>query len=307
MRKAFVNTMEILFEENPKVVLFLGDIGAYLLRNVRDKHPNRFFNVGISEAAMMSAASGMALDGWIPFVYTITPFITSRCFDQIRIGVGFHNANVKIVGIGSGVSYSMLGSTHHSIEDNAIMRTVPGMHILTPKDSTGAANAIKHAAAISGPVYIRLTANLPYPSEGSTNSKFNDFEVIQKGKVVVIFSYGETTLECLQACEKLKDFGINPTLVNVNKFKPLSKTVVKLLKDAKYLFSVEEHSTIGGLGSAIAELVAEMPTGIKPQLTRIGVKDEFLEDYGHKHELYLRIGLDSTSIFKKIKNKCTKA
>lgn len=306
MRKTFVKTMEKLFEEDPKVVLFLSDIGAFLLRKIKDKYPDRFFNVGISEAAMISAASGMALDGWKPFAYTITPFITSRCFDQIRVGVGCHNANVKIVGVGSGVSYSPLGATHHSIEDIAIMRTIPGMRIFTPENAEGTESAIREAARVTGPAYIRLTLNLPEEvNKQTTSKKFTDYRIVRRGNnQVVIISFGETVKESLLASEKLKKKGKNPTVLGINSIKPLSKEITNIISRAKYLFTVEEHSIIGGLGSAIAELVAELPAGTKPELTRIGINDKYLDIYGHKQEVYQYLGLDGVSIYRKVIKVC---
>ena len=306
MRKTFVKTLEKLFEEDPKVVLFLGDIGAFLLRNIKDSYPDRFFNVGISEAAMISAAAGMALDGWKPFAYTITPFITSRVFDQVRVGIGYHNANVKIVGVGSGVSYSPLGATHHSIEDVAIMRTIPGMRIFTPENAEGTEKAIREAAQVAGPAYIRLTLNLPEEANSqTTGKKFTDYRIAHKGNNrVVIISFGETVKESLLASEQLKEKGINPTVVCVNVIKPLTKEVVDIISKAKYLFTVEEHSVIGGLGSAIAELIAELPAGTKPGLTRIGINDKYLDIYGHKDEVYQYLGLYGVSIYRKVLQVC---
>lgn len=308
MRKTFVKTIEKLFDEDPKVVLFLGDIGAFLLRKIKDKYPDRFFNVGISEAAMISAAAGMALDGWKPFAYTITPFITSRVFDQIRVGVGCHSANVKIVGIGSGVSYSSLGATHHSIEDIAIMRTIPGMRIFTPENAEGTEKTLREAARIDGPTYIRLTLNLPEQTENQTNNnKFADYRIARRGNSqVVIISFGETVKESLLAEERLTKKGIDPTVVGINTIKPLNKEIINIISKAKYLFTVEEHSVIGGLGSVIAELVAELPAGTKPMLTRIGIDDKYLDIYGHKQELYQYLGLDGESIYRKVLQKCKK-
>jgi transketolase len=308
MRKAFVKTIEQLFNDDPKVVLFLGDIGAFLMRNIREKYPERFFNVGISEAAMMSAAAGMALDGWKPFVYTITPFVTARCFDQIRVGVGCHHANVKIVGIGSGLSYSPLGTTHHSLEDLAIMKTIPGMRIYTPRDSKGTVNAVVEAARVDGPAYIRLTLNLAeQPEESKKSETFQDIETVhQGGNKIVIFSYGETVEESSKACEKLEKVGIKPTLIAVNSLKPLNKKIGDTVRKAKHIFVVEEHSVIGGLGSSIAEVIAELPLGTKPQLARIGVNDSYVGVYGKKTDLYKYVGLDSTSIYQKVTKACKK-
>lgn len=306
MRKAFIKTIGQLFDEDPKVVLFLGDIGAFLLRNVREKYPDRVINAGISEAAMMSAAAAMGMDGWKVFVYTITPFVTVRCLDQIRVGVGYHNANVKIVGVGGGVSYSALGATHHSIEDLAVMRCIPGMRILAPDNSNSTAQAMRKAVATYGPVYIRLTLNTPDQLDDKIKRPFKDFEILATGTQVLILSYGETLKECLLAREELKKQNIVPTVVNVASIKPLAKNIVPLVGKADYVFTIEEHSIIGGLGSVIAELIAELPNGKKPTLTRIGIRDKFVEYQGHKHQLYKKLGLDARSIARKVSLVCKK-
>jgi transketolase len=303
MRNSFVKAAGEIFESNDKTVLLLGDIGAFLLKDIKEKYPNRFYNMGAAEAAMMSVAVGMALDGWIPFVYTITPFVTSRCFDQIRVGAGYHNANVKIVGVGSGVSYGSLGSTHHSIEDLALMRSVPNMTVLSPSDGPETAKATKAAAEHVGPVYLRLGLKVPdLPREGGVNFKIGRAEVIKSTRTVAIISTGDLVRESLGAAEMLEKEGVNVVVVNVSTIKPLDTTTLgNVLSNSYAAVTVEEHSIYGGLGSAVSEIVSKMDPVNRPRFEIMGIEDKFLDKYGKRDQVLKYLGLDSVGIYEKIK------
>ena len=304
MRKAFVNSIEEVFEENNRAVLLIGDIGAYLVRNIQEKYPKRVLNLGIAEANMMGIAVGMALEGWVPFVYTITPFITSRCFDQIRVGVGYHEANVKIIGVGSGISYSTLGSTHHSIEDISLMRSVPGMTIISPMDSAEATAAILVAATHLGPVYVRLTLNVDPYFSGIVGQTFSlgKATVLKEGSDIALISTGEITREVLIATDLLEDkFGISVCVINMSTIKPLDTNIInKSIREAKAIFTIEEHSVLGGLGSAVSEVIAESKVQEKPLFLRIGLEDSYVRKYGSRSQLLQYAGLDGNSIYGKI-------
>ena len=305
MRSAFVKSIAEVMETNSKVVLLIADIGAYLLRDVKSRFPERFINVGIAEANMINMAVGLSMDGWIPFVYTITPFVTSRSYDQIRVGVGYNGGDVKIVGIGSGISYAGLGGTHHSIEDIAIMRAIPGMTIVSPSDGVETGEAVRAVAFHQGPVYLRLMLNAP-----ALDIVYEKPFAIGKSRVVrgpaeseiTILVTGELLGEVLLVSDMLTNEGIGVRVVNVSTIKPLDLDVVRQALESKYIFTVEEHSVIGGLGSAIAEALFDInKTWKMPMLTRIGINDQIVRKYGHKHELYSYLGLDSEGIHKQIK------
>src|SRR3989338_9975149 len=157
MRDSFISSIYKVTKKDKNVLCIVGDIGAFLLRNYIKDFPNNYFNLGVAEANMVGVASGLAMSGKIPFVYTITPFITARCYEQIKIDVCYNNANVKLVGVGSGVSYGTMGSTHHSLEDIAIMRALPNMVVLSPSDPLEVEEAVFAATKYQGPTYIRLT------------------------------------------------------------------------------------------------------------------------------------------------------
>ena len=291
MRRAFVDSIQKAAAENDRVVLLIGDIGAYLLRDFKKSFPNRLLNMGIAEANMMSAAVGLAMSDWIPFVYTITPFVTARCYDQIRVGVGYHNANVKIVGVGSGISYSALGSTHHSLEDIALMRSIPGMTILSPADGKETAEAVQAAAHHLGPVYIRLMLNV----------EPLDFHSSEEGNDITIIATGELLREVIKASDLLKADGISVRILNIQTVKPLDKYgIVRAVRETKAIFTVEEHNIIGGLGSAVAEVIAE-EKGSRVLFKRLGFKDVFCRDYGDKDYLLEQYGLSAAAIVKEVK------
>lgn len=303
MRRAFVNSIQEVAKKNDRVALLIGDIGAYLLRDFKKSFPSRFLNMGASEANMMSTAVGLAVSNWIPFVYTITPFVTARCYDQIRVGVGYHNANVKIIGVGSGISYSALGATHHSIEDIALMRSIPGMTILSPADSKETAEAFHAATDHVGPVYIRLMLNVePLECNSSSDFKMGITRLVREGNDIAIIATGELLREAIKASDLLKANGISVRVLNVHTIKPLDKSsIVRAARETKAIFTVEEHNIIGGLGSAVAEALSE-GSNRRVFFRRLGIADSFVNVYGHKHELYEKYKLDANGIYSEIKS-----
>lgn len=304
MRKAFVLAISEILGANEKALLLIGDIGAYLLRDVTAKHPSRVINMGIAEAGMMSAAVGLALEGWVPFVYTITPFVTARAYDQIRAGVGYHEANVKIVGVGSGLSYGALGGTHHSIEDIAMMRSIPGMTVISPSDGPETIQATKATANHFGPVYLRLMLNVEPLVTDTKRQKFKigQAEKLSDGKDLTIIATGELVREAVETKAMLQKDGIYASVINMSTIKPIDKKIIESeMGKTSIIFTIEEHNVIGGLGSAISEVISESKHKIKPRLVRLGIQDKFTNKYGHKHELYEYLHLDSHSLYKKIK------
>ncbi len=304
MRKAFVEAISEILDTNDKALLLIGDIGAYLLKDISAKHPNRVINMGIAEAGMMSAAVGLALEGWIPFVYTITPFVTARAYDQIRAGVGYHEANVKIVGIGSGLSYSALGGTHHSIEDIAMMRSIPGMTIISPSDGPETIQATKATANHFGPVYLRLMLNV---EPLAIDIKRKEFKIgqakkLSNGKDLTIIATGELVKEALDVSAMLQKDKIYASIINMSTIKPIDKkTIESEVISAPIIFTLEEHNVIGGLGSGVAEVISESKLKSKPRLVRLGIQDKFTNKYGHKSELYEYLNLDAKSLYKRVK------
>lgn len=303
MRRAFVDSIQEVAAKNDRVVLLIGDIGAYLLRDFKKAFPNRLLNMGISEANMMSTAVGLAMNDWIPFVYTITPFVTARCYDQIRVDVCYQNSNVKIIGVGSGISYSTAGPTHHSLEDIAIMRALPNMTVISPADPLETQEAIRAVVKHKGPVYIRLTlATEPVNYEKVNQYEIGKARLMKNGNDVVLIAVGELVGHALKAASQLEIEGVSCRVVNMHTIKPVDKEVIKkAIRDSKAIITVEEHSIIGGLGSAVAEVIAEEKEG-KVLFKRLGFKDVFCKDYGSKDYLLEQYGLSAVAIVKEVKN-----
>lgn len=298
MRDTFVKTIYELAKQDERVVLIVADIGIYLHRNFRKDFPDRFINVGISEANMVGVAAGLAMSGKIPFVYTIPPFITARALDQVRVDLCYQNLNVKLIGVGAGYVSSTWGPTHHSIEDIAVMRSLPNMRVLSPSDQFEAEKMITGSLDnIVGPAYIRLAVS-------GTKIPREDFtpwiELLKDGSSIAIIATGRVVYNALKAAEIVDRTGITCKVINVNIIKPLyRKRLVDLIAGTKAVFTVEEHNIIGGLGSAVAEIIAEEGCGVR--LTRIGLNDEFCTVYGSVEYLDDQYGLSSEKIAETVK------
>jgi len=257
--------------ENEKIVVLDADLSCSTMTNGFAKaYPDRFFNAGIAEANMVTMAAGLSLTGMIPFCSTFAVF-ASRCYEQIRNGVCYSGLNVKFAFSHAGVTVGEDGGTHQAIEDIAIMRALPGMTILCPCDAEEAKRAVRAAAAIDGPVYLRL-ARLATPvfSEGMpfTVGKAN---VLREGADVAIITCGLMVEACMRAAELLEARGVRAAVINMHTIKPLDEAIVREYAARMPLFTVEEHSIIGGLGDAVAAVVAEHGG----RLHKIGVPDCF--------------------------------
>ncbi len=303
MRNAFADEITKLAEEDKRVFLLSGDIGNKLFDKYKDISPDRFLNCGVAEANMIGVAAGMAMDGLKPVAYTITPFITSRCFEQIRVDVCYHNVQVIIVGVGSGLSYSTLGPTHHSCEDIAILRSLPNLKIICPADAYEVRAALREAIRHDGPVYIRLGKK----GEPLIHKSIPKFEIgkgiiIKEGTDVCLISTGNMLPIAQDVAQKLESNGLSIGIVSMHTIKPLDKELIRdLIFKYDIIVSIEEHSLIGGLGSAIAEWYTDnLNTKKITRLIRIGTKDAFMDITGEHEFARKYFEIDSDSIVKKI-------
>jgi transketolase len=280
MRDAFCRELNNLAVDNPDLMLLTGDIGFQVFDPFREKYPDRFYNMGVAEANMIGVSAGLALSGKKPFVYTIIPFLTMRPFEQIRNDICMQNQPVKIVGVGGGVSYGVLGPTHHAVIDLAILRTLPNMTVISPCDPMESQLATSAAFYHPGPVYIRLGKN----GEPAIHDKEYDFRVgqsvlMREGNDATIISCGYVTKIALDTAEFLKEKEVDVRVINMHTLKPLDKeAVLKAAEETKAVVTVEEHSIIGGLGSAVAEVLAEGKTQIA--FKRLGINDAFTYSVG---------------------------
>tara|TARA_B110000027_G_scaffold68194_1_gene72907 strand:+ start:2908 stop:3831 length:924 start_codon:yes stop_codon:yes gene_type:complete len=301
MRNEFAKTLTELAKHNKNIVLLAGDIGNRLFDNFKKKYPDKFYNCGVAEANMTGVASGLASSGLRPITYTITPFNTARCFEQIRLDICYPNLPVIIVGTGSGLSYASLGATHHSMEDISILRTLPNLQIVCPADKKEVRQCLIEALKSDRPTYIRLgKKGEPEIHKKIPNLKIGKGLILKKGKDIAILGIG-TTLSIAKECEQhLLKKNIYSDLISFHSPKPLdSKLLGSLFKTKKLIITIEEHGLIGGVGSAILEW-ANTNKRDASKVIRFGGPDRFLTGCGNQNEARKLIGLDSKKIIKKI-------
>lgn len=303
MRNAFASEITRIGEKDSRVVLLSGDIGNKLFDEYKRVAGDRFMNCGVAEANMMSVAAGMALCGLRPVIYTIAPFTTTRCFEQIRIGACYHKAPVIIVGTGSGLSYAELGPTHHSCEDIAILRSLPGMTVMAPGDPGEVRSALNAALAHEGPVYIRIGKKGEpsiYPDERGV--KIGEALTLREGSGVCLISTGVMTAIAIEAAEQLHKEGISARVEHFHTIKPLDvNKLADIFSKYELVLSIEEHSKIGGLGGAISEWIAQRgPT--KTRLVVLGTGDEFMHEIGSTAYAREKYGLTEINIVNAVKS-----
>ena len=273
LRTAYGETLVELGFQNKNVVVLDADLSSSTQTKLFAKEfPNRFFNCGIAEQDMIATAAGLASQGKIPFVSTFAMFATGKTYDQIRNAVCYPKFNVKIVATHGGVTVGEDGASHQALEDIALMRNLPNMTVIVPADYKEVQEAIKYAAIHDGPMYIRIPrTNLPDIFDNSYKFDLEPME-ITKGTHLTIITNGETLKEVIQAGEKLYSKGIEVQIIHCPVIKPFSSNLLDIIT-ANKVYTVENHSIIGGLGSMVAELIAESSKNI--QLKRIGINDEF--------------------------------
>lgn len=299
-RESYGKTLVELGKENENIVVLDADLaGATKTSLFAKEYPDRFFDMGIAEANMLSTAAGLATCGKIPYASTFAVFAAGRGYDQIRNSICYPKLNVKICATHAGITVGEDGATHQMLEDISLMRTLPNMTVLSPSDDTQTKWMIREISKMDGPVYVRL-ARLATPIIYEENQKFDIGKAIQVGEGTdgTVFATGVTVAEAIQAQQELKTQGIDIRVVDVHTIKPIDKQmIVKCAKETKKLVSVEDHSIIGGLGSAISEvLTEEYPV----KLERMGMKDIFGKS-GKAEELMEYFGLTSKAIIEKFK------
>ncbi len=297
MRDAFAREMTALAASRPELTLLSGDIGNRMFDRFKQVAPQRFINCGIAEANMMSLAAGMALSGLRPVVYTITPFTTTRCLEQIRVGVAYHQAPVVIVGTGSGLSYAELGPTHHSLEDLAILRTLPGINVLAPADSAELVAQLREALDSPLPTYMRIGKKGEPPlHDPAAELGIGKAQLLREGRDLLVVGVGPILGEALQAAEALASSGLSVAVASLGSVKPLDEPFLGLMAERfpRWL-SLEEHGITGGLGSALLEWLADRQ-GPRVSLRRLGVPDAFLHELGNQTYTRRRLGLDAEGL-----------
>lgn len=297
MRNAFAQAITELSDTHSNIIMLAGDIGNRLFDKFKENHPDRFYNCGVAEANMTGVASGLAFSGLRPVTYTITPFNTARCFEQIRLDVCYPNLPVIIVGTGSGLSYAGLGATHHSMEDIAILRTLPNMHIVCPADPVEVRLALKDALRLACPTYIRLgKKGEPVIHKTIPSFKIGKGITVLDGSDIALLSVGNMLSSALQCAEILASKSISARVVSLHTVKPLDEELLQeLFLSYEKIAVLEEHGLIGGAGSAVLEWGSQNRVDLS-KLIRFGGPDRFLTSCGNQTEARKSIGLVSETI-----------
>lgn len=295
MRDAYGDALLELGAASKDIVVVGADTTSSLKSGVfSTKFPERFFNVGIAEQNLVSIAAGLALAGKVAYAGTYAIFVPGKSVDQIRNNIAYPNLNVKIVCSHGGISVGPDGASHQQVEDVAIMRAIPNMKVIVPADAVSTKSAAKAIATIPGPFYVRLTrSSTAIVYEAGFEYKLGKAEVLRDGSDVAIFACGIMVPEALKAADSLKEKGVSAALIDLHTIKPIdTETVTKYARSCGRVVTAEEHNIIGGMGSAVAEVLGEsQPTLMK----RVGVMDTFGES-GEAGELLRKYGLTATNI-----------
>ncbi len=297
MRNAFLDTLFELAQQDERIVFVTGDLGYRVVEKFMEQRARQFLNAGVAEQNLTGIAAGMALSGKIVFTYSIANFPTLRCLEQIRNDVCYHEANVKIVAVGGGLAYGAMGVTHHATEDLAVMRAMPGLTVLAPGDPVEARAATRAVAAHTGPCYLRLGK----AGEPTVHTAPIDFEIgkairFRDGDDLTVISTGGLLYTAARVAERLAADGIQVRVLSMHTIKPLDvDAVLAAARETKLLVTLEEHSIVGGLGSAVAEVLAEA-SGLRVPFRRLGLPPTFSPHIGAQDYLLQRHGLSPEAV-----------
>lgn len=291
MRATFFKTIETFYKKDKSMYVLTADLGYKLFDPFQTACADRFYDIGVAEANMIGVASGLALSGKNVYCYSIIPFLVMRAFEQIRVDIAYHNLSVKLIGVGGGFTYGLEGFTHFGLEDLALMRALPNMTVCVPADPLEAEALAKISCTYEGPLYIRLGKT----GEPNIHEKAPDFQIgkalfLKEGKDVALFAIGSMVHTVKQVVETLKKQGIDATLINMHTLKPLDTAAIQqVISTHLAIFSIEEHYTEGGLGSALAEVIAE--SRYRGRFCRIGIDSLNDQHVGHAEHLKDKYGL----------------
>ena len=302
MRTAFFRTVIEEAAVDPRVMLMVGDLGFGNAEAFAERYPDRFVNAGVAEQSMTGIAAGLALSGRVVFTYSIGNFPTLRCLEQIRNDVCYHEANVKIVAVGGGLAYGSLGSTHHLTEDLAIMRALPNLVVVAPGDPLEVAAATSALIAHDGPCYLRLgRAGEPVVHGTPPQFHLGRALVVTEGTDVTLVSTGGMLATAVRVAERLAADRISARVLSMHTIKPLDvEAICAAARETGAIVTIEEHSILGGLGGAVAEVLAELESHSVP-FRRLGLPPAFCDTTGSQTYLLARAGLDEDHIVSSLK------
>jgi transketolase len=298
MRKASLDAVYELAKRDPRIFFIGSDLGIGTLKQFKAEMPDRFFMEGVSEAHVIGMAAGLALEGKIVYVNTIATFLTRRCFEQVALDLCLHNANVRLIGNGGGVVYAPLGPTHEAIDDIAIFRALPRMTIVAPCDAEEMKRLIPQTVDWPGPIYIRLgKGGDPVVSSPDQPFQIGKAIPVRAGADALIVTTGITLKTALDAAAQLEQGGIQASVLHMHTVKPLdTAALLERAAPVSAILAVEEHTIIGGLGSAVAETLAEAGFKSPKRFKRIGIPDVFPDKYGNQASLMARYSITAETI-----------
>ncbi len=299
MRFAVIQTIYDAALKNKDIYFMTGDLNHVKENEFKTVLCSQYFNAGVAEQNMAGVAAGLALSGKKVFIYSITPFITMRCFEQIKSDICYPNLDVTVIGVGGGLIYGRYGNTHCSIEDIAVMRTLPNMKVVCPANPLDAGTLTKQMLEIKGPAYIRIgRGKEPMPATGFP-VKFGQAFIVKPGQDITIISTGTVLTEVEKTAALLEEKGISTEIIHMHTVKPLDENAVRArIKKRRAIFTVEDHNIIGGLGSAVAEVVSENRSVII--FKRFGVRDLYLKEIGSQEYLRKKHGYSSAEMSRQI-------
>jgi transketolase len=301
MRKACVDMVYELAKKDPRVVFIGSDLSPGLLQGMKSAMPERYYMEGVTEANVIGMAAGMAMDGYMPFVNTIATFITRRCYEQVALDLCLHDLPVRLIANGGGVVYAPLGPTHLAVEDIAIMRALPNMTVTAVADADEMVRLMNATLDWPHPIYIRLgKGGDPVVSRAESGFELGK-AIVMRGcddrDRALLISCGVMTNRALKAADLLERTGIATEIVHVHTIKPLDeKLIVERAREARCVFTLEEHTVIGGLGSAVIDTLVEQLGSRMPRVKKLGLADAFAKNYGGQDDLLQLNGLQPTQI-----------
>lgn len=296
MRDRFIERLSLLAEQDPRIMLITGDLGFGVLNDYRRHFPKQFINAGVAEQNMTGIATGLALEGYIVYTYSIANFVFMRCLEQIRNDAAYHDCNINIVCVGGGFSYGALGISHHATEDLAIMRSLPGITVVSPCDDWEASEATEAIAQHSGVCYLRLDKSSAGLLDHPEPFQLGTARTIRDGTDVTLVATGGILSEVLVAADRLGKAGVSCRVLSLHTIKPLDEeALIAAARETAGIVTVEEHTVTGGLGSAVAESLLER--GAAPRFFyRIGLREGFSSVVGSQDFLRDQYDINASSI-----------
>lgn len=287
MRQACLDMVYELAKKDKRIFFIGSDLGIGTLQRFKEEMPERFFMEGVSEANIIGIAAGLAMEGKVPYINTIATFLTRRCFDQIVVDLCLHRVNVRLLASGGGLVYAPLGPTHEAIEDFAILRAIPNMTVVAPADANEMRRLMPLTVDYPGPIYIRVAkGNDPIVTTDEAPFEIGKAFPMRKGSDALVVTTGITLKNGLEAADILSEQGLRVAVLHVPTVKPLdAETLLKCASAVPVLVTVEEHSIVGGLGGAVAELLGEANFNPAKRFKRIGIPDAFPDHYGSQASL----------------------